>query len=81
MPDYSPRPFTDCAYSKEYFHLVESTLEPFAYALILQHYWIWLCCPIVLMPGIQMLHAGGFQQPNCIIIINIIIIIIIIIII
>ena len=73
MPDYSPRPFIDCAYRKEYFHLLETTLEPFSHALFLQCYHIWLCSPFVLMPGIQ-IYAGCFQQRNCIIIIIIIII-------
>jgi hypothetical protein len=40
----------------------------------LQHR-VWLCSPIVLMPGIWILYAGCFQQPSCFIIIIIIIII------
>jgi hypothetical protein len=66
----------DCSYSKKYFHLVQSTSEPFSHAICLQHH-VWLCSPIVLMPGIRILYAGCFQQPSCFIIIIIIITIII----
>lgn len=38
----------------------------------MQHHCIWLCSPIMLMPGIRILYAGCFQQPNFVIIIVII---------
>ena len=52
VPDYFLRPLMNCIYSREYFHLVESILEPDSDAVFMQHYRVLLCSPIVLMPGI-----------------------------
>ena len=70
MPDYSLRPLIDCIYGRGYFHLVESTSEPLSYAIFLQHNWVWLCSPIVLMSGIWILYAECSLQLSCIICTN-----------
>jgi len=57
MPDYSRKPLMDCTYSRGYFHSVESTLEPVSHAIFLQNDRVWLCGPVVLTFGIQILHV------------------------
>ena len=52
MPGYSLRPLMKCIYSIEYYHLVESALEPDSDAVLIQRYCVWLRSPIVFMSGI-----------------------------